>query len=170
MNRLVFKVVNCLGTIMIILSTFFSSWSLDVRMGEQRPTITANIFQKINIAKLNGNFQKFDDQLAIIVKYFAIALLCCAILVTILSLVEAAIDENHRKLLKIFTLIFAVLVCVCVIVIFVLDIVFVRKNTIVQPNGYTLKPMMENGMYFMIMGGFFNGLFSIYSIALSGKR
>lgn len=170
MNKLVFKVVNLIGTLLIILGFLVPVWKLDVKMGQQTPTINAKIYQNFNLSKLNGNFSSFDSTLATVVKYLVIGLLVFAIIVTILSFVDVAIDENHKKILNITTLAFACVVCAVVVAIFVLDIIFVRMNTIEQINGYTLRPVMQNGMYFIIMGGFFNGLFMVYSIVMDRKR
>lgn len=170
MNKLVFKVVNLIGTLLIILGFLVPVWKLDVKMGQQTPTISAKIYQNFNLSKLNGNFSSFDSTLATVVKYLVIGLLVFAIIVTILSFVDVAIDENHKKILNITTLAFACVVCAVVVAIFVLDIIFVRMNTIEQINGYTLRPVMQNGMYFIIMGGFFNGLFMVYSIVMDRKR
>lgn len=170
MNKLVFKIINLIGTLLIILGFLVPVWKLDVKMGQQTPSISAKIYQNFNLSKLNGNFSSFDSTLAVVVKYLVIGLLIFAILVTILSFVDVAIDEDHKKILYITTLVFAFIVCALVVAIFVIDIIFVRLNTIEQVNGYTLRPIMQNGMYFIIMGGFFNGLFMVYSIIMDKKR
>lgn len=170
MNKLVFKIVNLIGTLLIILGIILPVWKLDVKMGEQKPTITTKVFQEFNLSKLNGNFSNFNDNLIVVIKYLVIALLVFAVLVTILSFVEVAIAQEQQKILKLTTLIFACIVCALVISIFVLDIIFVRMNTLEQTNGYTLRPVMLNGMYFIIMGGFFNGLFMVYSLAMEKRK
>lgn len=129
MNKLVFKIINLIGTLLIILGFLVPVWKLDVKMGQQTPSISAKIYQNFNLSKLNGNFSSFDSTLAVVVKYLVIGLLIFAILVTILSFVDVAIDEDHKKILYITTLVFAFIVCALVVAIFVIDIIFVRIST-----------------------------------------
>jgi len=77
----------------------------------------------------------------------------------------AAFFQGILNGVKIF---FGTVVCLCVISIFVFAILFVKQNDLVKIIGsntrYTMKPSMENGLYFIIMGGFVNGIAGIYTI------
>lgn len=148
---------------MILFGFMVTSWTLKMKMpGNNEFEITAKIYQKFDIREFGNNFSNFSPLYANFIRYFAIGLAACAGIVTILAFIDFSIPADKKKILNVFILFFGIIVSICVITMFIFAILFIKKNTITQTNGYTLKPIMQNGFYFMIMGGFVNGLFSIY--------
>ncbi|MGM9971361.1 MAG: hypothetical protein ACI35W_03050 [Anaeroplasmataceae bacterium] len=163
MNKFVFKIVALVGFLMILFGYIANAWTLKMKMpGSNEFEITSKIYQNFNLTEFGKNFSEFSDFFAKFIRYFAYALTAFAGLITILAFIDFSIPTEKKKILNGFILAFGVIVSICVITMFVFAILFIKKNSIVQTNGYTLTPIMENGFYFMIMGGFINGLFGIY--------
>ncbi len=163
MNKFVFKIVTLVGFLMILFGYIIDAWTLNMTMpGGTEFTISSKIFQGFDLTEFGKNFENFSSFFAKFIRYFAYVLTAFAGLGTILAFIDFSIPKDKKKILNGFILAFGIIASVCVVTMFIFAIVFIKKNTIIQENGYVLKPIMENGFYFMIMGGFVNGLFSIY--------
>lgn len=164
MNKYVFKLVTLVGFLLILLGFMFNAWTLNMTMpGGKEFTESSKIFQGLDLTTFGkNNFLNFDDTFANLIKIFAFILTGISAVSTITAFIDFSIPKDKKKILNVFLIILGALVSLCVILMFVFAIIFIKKNTITQDNGYVLKPIMENGFYFMIMGGFLNGLFSIY--------
>lgn len=162
MNKFVFKIVMLVGTLLMFIGLLSNIWSLEIKMGDYKPFAEINIFENFDTTIFCGNFESFDSSLLTISKYIVIVLISASALSTILVFITFAMKEKSKRILNYFILLFSILVSICVISLFIIDILFIKQNTFVQDNGFTLKPVMETGMYFTIMGGFSTGLFGMY--------
>lgn len=164
MSKYTFRIITLVGFLMILLGLIFPSWQLDVKMGDIKPIIRSSVFGKFNTSRLSGNFKEFDTTLIPSIRSVVTALLVTSGLSLLLLFAETALKPEHRKPIEIFVVFLSVITILASIALFVLNIIFVKQNDIVQANGFTLKPILKNGIYLMLMGGFANGLFSIYAV------
>ncbi len=169
-SKLVFKIVALIGTILILLGILLPAWNMNIKMGANIPTAKYRIFEQINIIRdTNGEniFPSFNDAFANVVETIAYVLAGTAFLLTVTCYIDNTI-KGANKIFNGVKIFFGTIVCICVISIFVFAILFVKQNDLVKIIGlntrYTMKPSMENGLYFIIMGGFINGIAGIYTI------
>ncbi len=168
-NKYFFRTLALIGFILILTAMFFKFWNLNIAMGDLKPTVDARVFGAFDTARFSGNFAEFDDRFAVIVKYCYIGILTTSFLNIIVLFSSASIALEKRKPFHIISVMLSVLIIICAISIFVLNIIFVKTNTITQDNGFSLTPELLNGVYITIMGGFCAGLFGIYAVTYDSK-
>lgn len=164
MSKYTFRIITLFGYLIIVLGLILPAWQLDVKMGEFKPNITARIFESFDLSKLSGNFSNFDTTMLPSIRSVVIALISASTIGEILLFASTALKPEHRKAINVIIVMLAVITLLSAIALFVLNIIFVKQNNLTQTNGFTLKPILKNGIYLMLMGGFANGLFSIYAI------
>lgn len=164
MSKYTFRIITLFGFIVILLGLIVPAWRLNVKMGDLKPVIESRIFGTFDMSKLSGNFEKFDTKMIPSIRTTAITLLSSAALSELILFASGALRPEHRRPANIVVVFFSVITLLAAIGFFVLNIIFVKQNVITQANGFTLKPDLKNGIYFMLMGGFANGLFSIYAV------
>lgn len=164
MSKYTFRIITLFGFLVIVLGIIFPAWQLDIKMGDIKPNITCHIFESFDLSKLSGNFVDFNTSMIKFIRSSAIALICASGFCEILLFAETALRPDHRRPINVLIVILSVATILSAIGLFVLNIIFVKQNIITQANGFTLRPVLENGIYFMLMGGFVNGLFSVYAI------
>lgn len=164
MSKYAFRIITLVGFLIVVLGAILPAWQLDVKMGDIKPLIRTNIFGSFDTSKFSGNFSDFDDKLIPSIRSVAITLILTSAISLIILMASTAFKPEHRKPMNGFVVLLSVVTIAATIALFVLNIIFVKQNNIEQANGFTLKPILKNGIYFMIMGGFANGLFSIYAI------
>lgn len=168
-NKYFFRALSLIGFVLIVSAMFFNFWKLDIVMGDLKPNVDARVFEQFDIAAFSGNFKDFNDTFPRIVKYCYVGLLSAATLNIILLFSSASLQLEKRKPFHVLSVMLSVVIIMCSIAIFVLNIIFVKTNTITQENGFTLSPTLLNGVYITIMGGFCAGLFGIYSVTYDSK-
>lgn len=164
MSKYAFRIITLIGFLIVILGTILPAWQLDVKMGDIKPEIKTSIFGSFDTSKFSGNFSDFDDSMLPSIRSVAITLLATSGISLILLMAGTAFKEEHRKPINGVVVLLSVVTIAATIALFVLNIIFVKQNNIEQANGFTLKPILKNGIYLLIMGGFANGLFSIYAV------
>jgi hypothetical protein len=168
-NKYFFRTLALLGFLLIVSSLFLNYWRLDIIMGDLKPNVDARIFESFDVAAFSGNFSKFDDFFAGIVRYCYIAILAITALNIILLFGSASLQLDKRKPFHVLIMLLSIIILMLAIAIFVLSIIFVKTNTITQENGFTLEPKLLNGVYITIMGGFCAGLFGSYAVIYDSK-
>lgn len=164
MSKYTFRIITLIGFLAILIGIVFPSWQLDVRMGDIRPNIEARVFESFDLSKLSGNFQNFSTRFIASIRICVIVMIVTSFISLILLFTETLLKPEHRKPVNGFIIILSAVTIMAAISLFVLNIIFVKQNEITQANGFTLKPVLKNGIYLMLMGGFANGLFSMYAL------
>ena len=168
-NKYFFRTLSRIGFLLILSSVFLKFWNLDINMGDLKPDVGARVFGSFDTAAFSGNFEEFDTLFADIVRYCYLGILAVTGLDIIILFGSASLSFEKRKPLHIIIMILSVCILLLAIAIFVLNIIFVKTNTITQENGFTLKPELLNGVYITIMGGFCAGLFGAYAVIYDSK-
>ncbi len=164
MSKYTFRIITLIGFLVILIGIVFPSWQLDVKMGDIKPNIEARVFENFDLSKLSGNFKDFDTKFISLIRLCVIGMIVSSFISLILLFTETLLKPGHRKVVNAFIIIISSITIAAAMALFVFNIIFVKQNTITQANGFTLKPVLKNGIYLMLMGGFANGLFSIYAL------